>query len=149
MHYQLLSNEIKWIRFSFKRVCYHFFLNLLWDFRHIINMFPGIFAIRDAELELEIRGLYQIILIIMPFDHPELFNRFVSHHEGDQCGDLSQLEEHWSKLVLHGAVFVLVLDFYFLFFVITNRVFNFVKRGIRVGVPQSELYKLNFINIRW
>jgi len=66
-------------------------------------MFPGIFAIRDAELELKIRGLYQIILIIMPFDHPELFNRLIPHHEGNQCGDLSKLEEHWSKGVLHGS----------------------------------------------
>lgn len=85
----------------------------------------------------------------MPFNHSEFFNRLIPHDEGYQRSNLSKVEEHWSKGILYGSQFNFIFQFYFLFFITFNRVFDFIKSSVGLRIPQSKLDKLYFINIRW
>lgn len=44
-------------------------------------MLAGVLAARDAEAKVEVKAFEQLVAEVVPLDHPEVVDRFVSHCE--------------------------------------------------------------------
>lgn len=56
---------------------------VLGKLRELVDMFTGVLAVRDAEAELEVEALEQLVAEVVPLDHAELVHRHGAHAELD------------------------------------------------------------------
>jgi len=99
MHYESVFDEIKTVRFRFKRMLYHFFNQFRTQIRELVNVFAGVFAVWYAKSEFEIERLQQFVTEIMAFDHAKLVHWLTSNSKLHCCSDQFQFKELGCKLI--------------------------------------------------
>ena len=74
MHNQLIIDEVKAVRASFKWVLYHKVDGSLIKFWKLVDMLAGVFAVWYAEPKIKVKGLQVLISKKVPFNHSEILD---------------------------------------------------------------------------
>lgn len=61
----------------------HVLTDLLWKWWELVDMLAGVLTAGDAEAELKVEALQQLISEVMPLNHAEVIDRNVTHCELD------------------------------------------------------------------
>lgn len=105
MHNQFIASEVESVGFSFPRVVDHLLLELWLDRRKIVNFFPGIYALWDAERQAEFVGLDELVFEVVSLDDSEILQGLIVRDlEFQEGSHLLELQEFRGEIVANRPV---------------------------------------------
>ena len=79
VHDELVVHEVEAIGLGFPWTADEVLLLFLVQLRHLVDHLPGILAIRNAESKGEVEALEEVLLEIMPLNHPKIRYFFIAN----------------------------------------------------------------------
>ena len=99
MHNKFSIDKVKGIRFGLEGIGHHLPHSLWFQLGKIINMFYGVLAVRNAETEIKVKRLEQLVAEKVSFNHAKFLDGLGTHREIDgRSHFLEPVKESGSEL---------------------------------------------------